>query len=579
MDNRQNQQEFWVANWRVKPTLTEIEREGTAIQLEPKVMALLEMLASKPGEVFSRQELENTIWLGTIVGYDALSKAVTKLREALGDDKKNPQYIQTISKKGYRLIAEVRREPPPEAAAKKNNVPDFDLGDNKSRLKRQAATGSVIGVFALFVLFYLQTQVDKPGNDTTPTAEKGNTTTPGIKPAPPDNSFSIVVLPFRNISPDEGDAYLADGITSDLITDLSRLSGILVTTANVNMEPDIVKQKLGVRYMLSGDVAKMDQNIRINVRLSDVNKGSILWANRYERNFTDLFAIQDDVTQKIVHSLALTLTTEEKQRIARRYTHSLEAYEYFLRGQYHLSARTAEDSVQALEMYQRAIDIDPGFARAYAGMAIMYTVGYIRQWPFDVDNPLEKALELSSQAIKLDSDLPEAYWVAGFVNGNMGYFEKAIQYLQQTLSLNPNYADAYAMLAWINIYSGKPELAIDDISKAIKLKPTSGYLYKMQLGKAYYFMGDYEQALAQFETAHQSNPAFPDTLFYMAVVYVSLDQYEDAAWIIAEAKNYNPDLDPETWSKRLAIEDEAIRSKLEGDIIKLKKYLASRGNQ
>ncbi|MGD9385891.1 MAG: winged helix-turn-helix domain-containing protein, partial [Thioalkalispiraceae bacterium] len=449
------QQNFWLADWQVKPGLNVIEKDGEAIQLEPKVMAVLVTLASRPGEVFSRQQLEDQVWQGTVVGYDALAKAVNKLREALGDNKKDPHYIQTISKKGYRLVADVHLDTP----AQPSHSEPGDINtkyENKEKLvtaKHWFVIGVVLTIFIVAVLMLFN-------EPTTVTGPTGIT----VKTGPvPETKPTIVVLPFRNISPSDKDDYLADGLTSDLTTNLSKLSSLWVTASNATLvykntkvTPEKIKQAFNARYVISGEVNRIGQAIRINVHLTDLENSTILWADRYDRQFTDLFAIQDEVTQEILTSLSLTLTQEEKQRIAKRYTNNLEAYETFLRAQFLLNARTPEDNTNARELFKKAIELDPGFARAYAGMSYSYAIGYLRQWPSDSEDPLGMALQLANRALDLDKDLPESYWAAAFVYFYQSDLDKGTELLKQALRLNPNYADAYALLAANHISQGKP---------------------------------------------------------------------------------------------------------------------------
>lgn len=574
---------FWVDDFWVQPELSEIVKDGKTVQLEPKVMALLELFASQPGKVFSRQDLEDALWHGTIVGYDALSKAVTKLRVALGDDKKNPHYIQTISKKGYCLIARVAADNPlktddPSKAAdsrKITNPPAINKTSNPVKI----VAGGLLLIIAITVALLLIL----PNSEIENSERKFDL--PRAQVSPVIGKPLIVVLPFRNISPKEADGYLADGITSDLITDLSKLSALRVMALNaafafkdLDVSPENARREFNASYMLSGEVNKVGPYVRINVHLTDVKQGNILWADRYNRQFTDIFKIQDEVAQKIVQSLSLTLTNEEKQRIARRYTNSLQAYDYFLRGQSQINMRTAEDNLAARELYNKAINLDPNFGRAYSGLALTYAIGYVRQWPSGHNKPLEKALQLSETAIKLDRDLPESYWVAAYVYGQQKRADKAIESLNQALILNPNYADAYAMLGWVNISIGKPELAFDYLAKALLLNPIGGYLYEMQHGRAHYFMGDYDLALTYFTRAHQGNPVYIDAMLYMAATYVSLKRYDDASWMLAETKHVNSNFDTQIWVNSLPILDEKFIEKLQKDLIQAEKFATQNDN-
>jgi len=560
-------QEFWVADWHVSPALSEIERDGVTIQLEPRVMAVLEILAAEPGKVFSREELEAAVWQDVVVGYDALTKAVNKLREALGDNKKEPRYIQTLSKKGYRLIAPVDfSRPPVEKSEKAEAVTSTPTREPVTFPLVKYVIGTVV-ILAVLLGIYLW-----PG-------EKGDSQT-ALVSAVKHEKPTIVVLPFRNISPSDTDDYLADGLTSDLTTNLSKLSGLWVTASsaalvykNSAVTPETIRRQFNARYVLSGDVNKIAQKVRINVHLTDLDTGKILWADRYDRQFTDLFSIQDEVTKKILESLSITLTREEQQRLASRFTDNLLAYEYFQRGQSLINIRTPDDNITAREFYRKAIELDPEFGRAYAAVAMTYVIGFNRGWPTDVDNPLEEALGLAQRAITM-GELAESYWVAGFVYGNLRKTDEAVDYLHQALQLNPNYADAYAMLSWIKISIGQADKAIDNIQTAYYLNPTGGFLYDIQLGKAYYFLGKTDLAVTYLEKSLQGNPVFIDTIYFLAAAYVSAGRLDDAGWMINEAASYSPELDAESWLElSAAIEEQSYREKLLKDLKKA--YLAN----
>ena len=563
MSSGEQQQGFWINDWWVKPSLSELTRGEAVVQLEPKVMALLVTLATKPGEVFSREELEGQVWQGAVLGYDALAKAVNKLREALGDDKKNPTYIQTISKKGYRLVADVRVDEAGPALSDKRKVNPVVI--TKSWVVF-AGVLMAVGI-AGFILLY------KPTTDIEPLPQVAITPVPNSKP-------TIVVLPFRNIGANDKDDYLADGLTSDLTTSLSRLSSLWVTASNATLvyknkrvEPEKIKQTFNARYVISGDVNKSGRAIRINVHLSDLEHGTILWSDRYDRQFVDLFAIQDEVVQRIINSLSLTLTQEEKYRVAKRYTNNLEAYETFLRAQYLLNVRTPEDNTNARDLYKKAIELDPGFARAYAGMSYSYSIGYLRQWPADTDQPLMRALQLANQAIELDKDLPESYWAAAFVHFYTTNLDKGTQLLEKALMLNPNYADAYALLAANSISQGKPERVFELMPIAYRLNPNGGYLYDLQLGRAHYFLNNYELAYKYFLTALERNPTAIDTQMYMAAIYIQLGRNDEAGWMILESKQTNPDFDPYAYAKAYPfLDNKGYREKLLKDIKRAEEY-------
>lgn len=549
---------YLIGDWRVRPSLNQLERGDEVVQLEPKVMAVLEILASKPGEVFSRQELEDSIWHDMVVGYDALSKAINKLREALKDDKKNPRYIQTLSKKGYRLVATVTSDVPQPTP--KPETDSVGGTDNQEKVKWLLITALLLVLIALLTIAIWETDAQK---------DRGVSQ---VKPLTEEKP-TIVVLPFQNIGQNKDDDYVADGLTSDLTTNLSKLSGLWVTASQAAqiykdsaLTPSAIKEQFSARYVLSGEVNKNASKIRINAHLTDLKNGSILWADRYDRQFNDLFAVQDDVTKNILQSLSVTLTKVEKQRLASRFTDNLLAYEYYQRGQVLLNRRTPEDNAAARELYKKAIQLDVDFGRAYSAIAMTYALDYSRQWPTDVENPLEEALALSQQAIKLNEHLAESYWVASFVYGNLRKADEALEHANKALQLSPNYADAYTMLAFINIGIGEAEQAIEDVKTGLYLNPAGGFLYAHQLGKAYYFLGDHENAVKYLKVVVDSNPVFIDGIFYLAAEYAAIGDTDSARWMLEEAESAIPGIDVDTWLENNAVTHPVYRKKLIADL-------------
>lgn len=563
--------EFSVADWRVRPSLSALEKHGVTISIEPKVMSLLQLLANHAGEVLSRQELEEKLWPDSIVGYDALSKAITKLREALGDDKKQPIYIQTISKKGYRLIAPVQWEKVQWVKAQ-GEKEEWEKQDPPPLIKHSSSKNPAPWIwgmaFAVIIIALLILWWPKQPRDPRFYLELGNNLSIKQRPV-------LAIMPFRNISGQANQAFLAQGITSDLITDLSVVSNLwLVNTQALapykeGLNPDEARNKFNADYILSGDIIRSQNQIKVNVHLLDAKHSKVVWADRFQRQYSDLFSVQNEMTQQIVKLLSLTLNEKEKQRIAKRYTPNLRAYEYFLHAQSFAAARNPEDNREAIDLYKKAIELDPGFARAYAGLALTYTIAHIRQWPVDSGSPTQDALKYSKRAITLDSELPENFWVASFVNANQKNYSQAFYMIEQCLSLNPNYADAYAMLGWLYIALGKPELTLEFIAKAMRLNPSGGYLYQMQLGRANYFLQRYDQAINNFKQVLQSNPSYLDAMLYMAANYVNLEKLDEARWMYLEIKTLQPNFNAKTWLTRLPFKNSQLIDKLESDLSKI----------
>ncbi|MGE0684080.1 MAG: adenylate/guanylate cyclase domain-containing protein [Candidatus Binatia bacterium] len=301
---------------------------------------------------------------------------------------------------------------------------------------------------------------------------------------------SIAVLPFTNLSGDAEQEYFSDGITEDLLTDLSKLSGLFVISRNSvflykgkAVKPEQIGKELGARYMLEGSVRKAANRVRVTAQLIDTSTGYHLWAERYDRELEDIFAVQDEVTQKIVAALQITLTTGERSRLGRPPTTNLEAYEYFLRGLETFARRTPEANALARQMFERAIELDPRFAAAYARLGRVYMVERAFQWSDDPQLP-ERAAALAQQAIALDDALPGAHQTLAYVYLLTRQFDLAIAEARQAVALDPNDADACVTLGEILSCAGEPQKAVDLVEKALRLDPHNPPSYLFSLGQA-----------------------------------------------------------------------------------------------
>ena len=511
---------FSIAGWIVDPATDRIACGDKTIQLEPKVMQVLEYLARHPGQVVSREELEATVWSGRVVGYDAVTNAIIKLRKAFNDDPKRPRIIETLSKKGYRLVAPVHLVPEPAGAAQTGGS---DLPSVRSR-SRWSRTGVVVLLIILLAtagaLFMFE-----PWRATDDTADKGSTLT------------SIAVLPFTNLSGDPEQEYFVDGMTDDLITDLSKISGLFVSARSavfaykgtpVNIQD--VSQALGVRYVLEGSVRKSGQTLRITAQLVDATTGFELWAERFDRNLKDVFALQDEITAKIVSALEVKLTRVEHQKLARRYTDNLEAYDYFLRGLELYGRRSKEDNLSARELFEKATQVDPNFAWAYAGLANTYASAVINGWSDAPERSLERGYEVARKAIALDDLLPQAHFAMARLHRERRELEQAAAEAKKAVELEPNYADAYVLLGAILIYAGKPEDGLKMIQKAIHLNPQQTARYHFHRGQAYFTLGRYKEAIDVFERGLERYPGSQRLRVWLIASYAHMGRQEDAKW-------------------------------------------------
>jgi adenylate cyclase len=380
---------------------------------------------------------------------------------------------------------------------------------------------------------------------------------------------SIAVLPFTNMSGDPKQEYFSDGLTEDLITDLSKISGLFVIARNSvfiykgkTVKIAEVGRELGVRYVLEGSVRKAGDRVRITAQLVDATTEGHLWAERYDRELKDIFSLQDEVAQKIVAVLAVKLTEDEEKRLVRKYTDSMEAYDSFLQGLEYKNRYTKEANVQARQMYEKAIDLDPGFAAAYAFLGLTHFHEWSLGWTQD-PRSLEQAFELAQRAIALDDSLPQAHAILGEVYLWKKQHEQAIAELEKTIALNPNDADGIARLGNILNWTGYPEKAIGLVKKAMRLNPVHPVWYLWNLGHAYFLTGRFEEAIETLKRVLGRNPGFLAAHVYLTVSYSELGRHEEARAQAAEVRKLNPQTtSTEAWRQRIPYKDQAASERL-----------------
>ena len=349
---------------------------------------------------------------------------------------------------------------------------------------------------------------------------------------------SVAVLPFANVSQDPTQEYFSDGVTEDLITGLSKMSGLFVIARNsvftYKGKPVNVRQvgrDLGVRYVLEGGVQRAGTRVRITAQLVDARSGYHLWAERYDREVRDIFALQDEVTKQIVRALAVKVTEAEKARIGRVPTGVLEAYDLVLRGHEERKRTTREGNAEARRLFRQALELDPNYAGAYAGLAWTILQSWQFLWSRDRAT-LQQARDLAERAIALDNALAEGHLVLGQIYLWQKEHDRAIEQAESAVALAPNDASSYETLAEILSWSGRPDESIRLIRHAMRLDPHYPFFYLWTLGHSYYLTGQRQQALDALGKLVQENPNFVAAHAYRAVVLTELGRTEDAreAW-------------------------------------------------
>ncbi|MBW2057768.1 MAG: tetratricopeptide repeat protein [Deltaproteobacteria bacterium] len=375
---------------------------------------------------------------------------------------------------------------------------------------------------------------------------------------------SIAVLPFANMSGDPDQEYFSDGITEDLITDLSKLSGLFVIARNSvftykgkSVKVEEVGRELGVRYVLEGSVRKAGDQVRITAQLVDAATGGHLWAERYDGDLKDIFALQDEVTQKIVSALAVNLTQDERERLVRKHTDNLEAYDYTLRGLEYLFRFTEEANTQARKMFEKSVGLDPEYAIAYSLLGSTHLLEWSLGWSQDSQS-LERAFELEQKAIGLDDSLPEPHRFLGDVYLWKKQHDRAIAEYEKAIALDPNDPDGFQGLGSILTWAGRPEESIGLVKKAIRLDPVYPVFYLFTLGHAYFLTGQYEEAVTTLRRALNLNPNFWPSHLYLAASYVELGRYEEARAEAAEVTRLSLQTSTETWKERLPYKDHGV---------------------
>jgi DNA-binding winged helix-turn-helix (wHTH) protein/TolB-like protein/Tfp pilus assembly protein PilF len=552
-----------IGEWSADPAINELGRAGETQRVEPKVMEVLMVLASRPGAVVSREELLSLVWPGVVVGDEALTQSVIKLRRALGDNPRSPAYIETISKRGYRLIApvgSVEAVPAPRADAAVVSLPQAPtLPHSRVRLLK-VATG-VAAVLLAAVSYFLLSWRDAGQ------VAVGDLDTPAAWDSPRTSLVTVTVQPFEWLGAGEEHAYLARGISTDLGTELSRLSGLRLISAS-SAKPGSLPAG-NVRYLISGSVRHESETLRVNVHLIDARTSEQLWSERFERPFRDLFAVQDEIIRRLVEKLPGKVSDAERQRLAKRYTRSLEAYEHFQRGQALFMVRRTVDNEEARSHFRRAIELDAKFARAYASLAMTHAMDYRLRPSGDTAPSLARAYELAESARLIDPDIPEIHWALGFVHVQARRHDRAIDSLRKALELDRSYADAYALMGGIYTYVGQPARAIPLLRTAMRLNPDGGYLYYQILGRAYLFENDLEQALINLRTASARNPVDLETRVYLAAALIAAGDRLAAEWEAEEIRALDAHFSMRKWLETYPMTSVAHKESLSGLLARL----------
>jgi adenylate cyclase len=375
-----------------------------------------------------------------------------------------------------------------------------------------------------------------------------------IEALPLPEKPSIAVLPFTNMSNEAEQEYFADGITEDLITDLSKISGLFVisrhsvfTYKGKSVKIREFAKDLGVRYVLAGSVRKAGNQVRINAQLIDATTGGHIWADRYDGTYEDVFLLQDKVTSNIVTTLAVKLAEGEQDQITQIETENTEAYDTFLKGWKQYQRQRPESFLSAIELFEMAVRLDPNYSRAYAAISATYWQIYRRAWHFKTGlsnstEALYRAEKYLAQAMKNPS--PLSYQVSARILAQQGFYDEAISNGERSIALDPNDADGYAALAGSLNLAGQPREALSMMERAIRLNPHHPASYLYEIGLARFGINDFLQAADSLERAIAINPEDQLSTRLLIATLGHLGHKHDATQVIEKAEINSLGIDP-----------------------------------
>ncbi len=382
---------------------------------------------------------------------------------------------------------------------------------------------------------------------------------------------SIAVLAFENMSDDPTQEYFSDGLTEEIITGLSKIPHLFVIARNssftfkgkpVNVQE--VGKKLGVRYVLEGSVRKEKDRVRITAQLIDAQTGTHVWAQRYDRDLKDVFALQDEVTLAIMQAMQVKLTDGEQATLWQRkgVGHNVEAFEKTMQGRMYNYLNRKDANDKARQLFEEAIDLDPRYAWPYSALAYTHVADARWGWSKDPGESIRKAYEMANKALSLDDSLDTPHYILAMIYMTMREYDKMVAEGERGVELNPNGAEALGFFGWFLNMAGRPAEAITVLDKAMRLNPIPPPVYYAWVGNSYTLMGEYDKAIASLEKGLRMQPDNTVCLMNLTAAYGLAGRQEDARKTATEFLKLNPKFSPEAWAK--TYKDPAVQERLIG---------------
>lgn len=513
----------------VKRLLT--KGDGEIIPLTPKVFELLLYLVRNNGRTLEKDELMQGVWTDTIVEESNLSQNISILRRVLGEKRDEHQFIVTVPGKGYKFVApvnpksEVQNPKPLEIPDAGLPIQDSSAADQKPKFKTRK-----VYVFAALVLLIAV----------------GSAFYFWQMPAKSVSSIkTVAVLPFKPLVADNRDEALEIGMADTLITRLGGNREIIVRPlssvrrfGNLEQDAQSAGRELGVDSVLDGNIQHWGDKIRVNVLLIRTADGATLWAGTFDEKFTDIFVVQDAISQKVAAALALRLSSDEKNRLNKRGTENLEAYRFYLQGRYHALKATPPDIRKGIEFYQQAIAADPLYALAYAGMAQAYAA-----LPITSDAPPNEAFPqakaAAQKALEIDPNLAEARMISGVVKFWFDWnWTNSEAELKKAIEINPKNADAHRFYAVLLTVLGRSDEALAEMELARQSDPLSLIAGALK-AQAFFYAGRDAEAIEQSNETLEIEPNFWIAHLMLARIYIRQNRFDEAISAAKKAEEFS----------------------------------------
>lgn len=508
---------FRVGPWAVKPTTNRIRGENGAVRLSPKAMDVLVALAARPGDVIPKDELLSAVWDHQFVTEDVLKHAVMELRKALGDCASEPRFIETIPKRGYRLVAAVAPAAAPGIPGEA--PPSGDTAGRASRgRKRWLALAA--GLLTAATVGIAASRWER-----------------GPPPAPGERPVRLVALDFDDLSPRRDQGYLAAGISDLLRTELASLSGLRVIAGTprggtvaagaVPTGSQALARHLGAPFVLGGAVVAEGDRVRVTAQLVDAGDGGLLWAESYERDLGDVLILQRELVRHIARETRLRLTPGEESRLARRDAVDPEALRSYLQGLEHFDRWQSGGVPRSVEYFEEAVRGDPGFALAHARLA--HTVAALAMVEYlTPEQAVRQGLRAAEDAVRLDPGSAEAHASLAAVATVLEWdWPKAEAAIGRALELNPDSAFVRMIESLYHMARGEPEKNVAAMDRALELEPLSHYVH-LRMGWSLFMARRHEEAVEHLQKTLELFPESDVARTYLAQSYAGLGRADDA---------------------------------------------------